>query len=127
MAKEGTVQPASATTVGRFDRCAVIVDKGEEFGAIMILPNDIHTLDSFRRQSKQHVDRLKETGRPEVLTVNGKPALVVQDASAYQAQMEKLQVLESLAESVRQAEGGQVKEARPAIQALLDDLRSKRG
>jgi PHD/YefM family antitoxin component YafN of YafNO toxin-antitoxin module len=48
----------------------------------MILPNDIHTLDSFRRQSKQHVDRLKETGRPEVLTVNGKPALVVQDASA---------------------------------------------
>jgi len=92
----------------------------------MILPNDIHTLDSFRRQAEQHVDRLKESGRPEVLTVDGKPAVVVQDATAYQAQMEKLQVLENLAESVRQAEAGQVKEARPAIQALLDELRSKR-
>ncbi len=92
----------------------------------MILPNDIHTLDSFRRQSKQHVDRLKDSGRPEVLTVNGKPAVIVQDASAYQAQMEKLEVLEALAESVRQAEAGQMKEARPAIRALLDELRPKR-
>jgi len=59
----------------------------------MILPNDIHTLDSFRRQSKQHVDRLKDSGRPEVLTVNGKPAVIVQDASAYQAQMESWRCL----------------------------------
>jgi len=92
----------------------------------MILPTDIHTLDSFRRQSKEHVDRLKDSGRPEVLTVNGKPAVVVQDASAYQAQMEKLQVLEALAESVRQAESGRLKEARPAIRALLDELTAKR-
>jgi PHD/YefM family antitoxin component YafN of YafNO toxin-antitoxin module len=92
----------------------------------MILPSDIHTLDSFRRQSKLHVDRLKESGRPEVLTVNGKAAVVVQDAAAYQAQMEKIEVLEALAESVRQAEAGQVKEARPAIRALVDELRRKR-
>jgi prevent-host-death family protein len=91
----------------------------------MIRPNDIHTLDSFRRQSKHHVDRLKDSGRPEVLTVNGKPAVVIQDAAAYQAQMEKLEVLEALAESVREAEAGKLKEARPAIRALLDELNEK--
>jgi prevent-host-death family protein len=91
----------------------------------MIRPTDIHTLDSFRRASKEHVDRLRGTGKPEVLTVNGKPAVVVQDAAAYQAQMEKLEVLESLAESVRHAEAGKLKEARPAIRALLDELRTK--
>ena len=92
----------------------------------MILPTDIHTLDSFRRQTKRHVDRLKGSGRPEVLTVNGKPAVVVQDARAYQAKMEQLEVLEALAQSVRQAEAGQLKEARPAIRALLDELKAKR-
>ena len=60
----------------------------------MIRPTDIHTLDSFRRKTKQHVDRLQSTGRPEVLTVNGKPSVVVQDAAAYEQQMEKVQVLE---------------------------------
>jgi len=92
----------------------------------MIRPTDIHTLDNFRRQSKQHVDRLHDSGRPEVLTVNGKPAVVVQDAAAYQAQLEKLEVLEALAESVRQAEAGQVKEARSAIRGLLDELGPRR-
>jgi prevent-host-death family protein len=88
----------------------------------MILPTDIHTLDSFRRKSKQHVDRLQATGRPEVLTVNGKPSVVVQDAAAYQQQIEKISVLEALAESVRQIEAGEVHDARKAIHKLLHEL-----
>lgn len=88
----------------------------------MILPTDIHTLDSFRRKSKEHVDRLHSTGRPEVLTVNGKPSVVVQDAAAYEEQAQKLAVLQALAESVRQADSGQVHDARKAVRALLDEL-----
>ena len=49
-----------------------------------IRPEDIHSLSDFQRKTKEHVERLQETGRPEVLTVNGKAALVVQDADAYQ-------------------------------------------
>jgi len=88
----------------------------------MILPTDIHTLDSFRRKSKEHVDRLHSTGRPEVLTVNGRPSVVVQDAAAYQHQVEKLSVLEALAESVRQADAGQVHDARKAVRKLVNEL-----
>lgn len=88
----------------------------------MIRPTDINTLDSFRRKTKQHVERLQTTGRPEVLTVNGRPSVVVQDASAYELQMHKIQVLEALAESVRQANQGKVRDGKKAVRQLLDEL-----
>jgi prevent-host-death family protein len=91
----------------------------------MILPTDIHTLDNFRRRSKEHVDRLHSTGRPEVLTVNGRPAVVVQDAAAYQHQAEKLVVLQALAESVWQADAGDVHDARKAVRKLLNELKPR--
>ena len=49
-----------------------------------IRPEDIHSLTDFQRRTKEHVARLQASGRPELLTVNGKAALVVQDADAYQ-------------------------------------------
>ena len=88
----------------------------------MIRPTDIHTLDNFRRKTRWHVERLQSSGRPEVLTVNGKPSVVVQDAAAYEAEIEKLEVLKALAESVKQADQGAVQDARKAVRKLLDEL-----
>ena len=45
---------------------------------------DISSLTNFHRNSTAHCKRLKKSGRPEVLTVNGKAVLVVQAAAAYQ-------------------------------------------
>ncbi|MFO0832406.1 MAG: type II toxin-antitoxin system Phd/YefM family antitoxin [Phycisphaerales bacterium] len=45
---------------------------------------DIISLTDFQRNAKQHIVRLTRTGKAQVLTVNGKAALVVQDAEAYQ-------------------------------------------
>ena len=89
----------------------------------MILPSDIHTLDSFRRKTREHVERLQSTGRPEVLTIHGEPSLVVQDAAAYQRQQEKIEVLEALTESVQQVESGKVRDAGKAIRKLIDGLK----
>lgn len=64
-----------------------------DFDAIMmrmILPSDIDTLDNFKRRTKQQIRRLRQSGNPTVLTVNGKPAVVVQDSAAYEAQMRRL-------------------------------------
>jgi len=88
----------------------------------MILPTDIHTLDSFRRKSKEHVDRLQSYGRPEVPTVNGKAAVVVQDAAAYQQQIERIEVLEALAESIAQVKAGEVHDARKAVNKLIAEI-----
>jgi len=57
----------------------------------MVHLNDIHPLTSFLRDHKAHIERLRETGRPEVLTVNGKARVVVQDAEAYQRLLELLE------------------------------------
>jgi PHD/YefM family antitoxin component YafN of YafNO toxin-antitoxin module len=91
----------------------------------MIRPTDIHTLDSFRRKTKQHVERLQETGRPEVLTIDGKPSVVVQDAAAYELQMEKVEIIEALAESVKQADAGDLHDARKAVRKLIDELKNR--
>lgn len=50
----------------------------------MIALQDIRSLTDFQRNTKTHLKRLKATGRPEVLTVNGKAELIVQDAAAYE-------------------------------------------
>jgi len=57
----------------------------------MIKPEDIHSLTDFQRNTREHVERLKQTGRPEILTVNGEAQLVVQHAAAYQRMLEELE------------------------------------
>lgn len=50
----------------------------------MINLKDIYPLSDFQRNTRAHVERLKKTGRPEVLTIHGQAELVVQHADAYQ-------------------------------------------
>ena len=50
----------------------------------MIEVTDIKPLTDFLRNAKDHISELKQTKRPEVLTVNGEAAVVVQDAESYQ-------------------------------------------
>lgn len=52
--------------------------------AAMVQLSDIHPVTDFTRKAKQYIQRLQQTGRPEVLTVNGQAAIVVQSADAYQ-------------------------------------------
>lgn len=59
----------------------------------MIRPEDIGSLTDFSRNTKAHLKRLKRTGRPELLTVNGKAEVIVQSASAYQRMATSLEKL----------------------------------
>jgi len=70
-----------------------------------------HPLTDFLRNHKTHVERLKETGTPELLTVNGRVELVVQDAGSYQALLDRLHRLETVAairEGMASAERGEL-------------------
>jgi len=60
----------------------------------MIRPEDIGSLTDFSRNTKAHLKRLRQTGRPELLTVNGRAEVVVQNASAYQRLIELLEKFE---------------------------------
>ncbi|MCE2718459.1 MAG: type II toxin-antitoxin system Phd/YefM family antitoxin [Dolichospermum sp.] len=64
--------------------------------------SDIHPLSEFQRGAKMFLDKLKETKSPIVLIVNGKAAAVVQDAESYQTLIDRLELLESVA-NIRQS------------------------
>ena len=88
--------------------------------------DDIRSLSDFQRNAKEHIERLKETGRPEVLTVNGTAAVVVQDAQSYQKLMELLEraeAIEGIRRGLEDANEGRTKPAREAF----DGIRKKHG
>ncbi|MDX1395590.1 MAG: prevent-host-death protein [Gemmatimonadota bacterium] len=57
----------------------------------MIHLRNIYSLSDFQRNTREHVRRLKRTRLPEVLTINGRAELVVQDAASYQALLDTRQ------------------------------------
>lgn len=54
----------------------------------MKLARDIMSLSTFKRDSNKVMRQMKKTKEPVVLTVNGKAAVVVQDAQSYQRLLE---------------------------------------
>ena len=62
---------------------------------------DIHSLPDFKRHTSDLVAQLHETKRPIVLTVNGRPTIVVQEAEAYQQLLDRLAELENSKPSVK--------------------------
>ena len=80
----------------------------------MVHLEDIHSLTDFQRNTKEHIQRLKETGRPEVLTVNGKAEIVVQDAASYQKLLELIDRTEAIEGIQKGLESMQRGEGKPA-------------
>ncbi len=56
---------------------------------------DIHSLTDFKRRTSALVEQLETTKRPIVLTINGRAAVVVQEAKAYQELLDRLAELEN--------------------------------
>jgi hypothetical protein len=62
----------------------------------MLNTRQIHSLTDFLRNHKAYVARLKETKTPEILTVNGRAEIVIQDAESYQNLLDRLHHMETL-------------------------------
>ena len=62
----------------------------------MINVKDILSLTSFKRNTNKFTKRLKRTGRPIVLTVNGQAELVIQDAVSYQKMLDIIDRAEAI-------------------------------
>lgn len=59
----------------------------------------VYSLTDFLRSHRRHIARLGETHKPAVLTVKGKPAVVIQDADGYQDLIDRLQRAEGKGDS----------------------------
>lgn len=93
----------------------------------MVHLTDIHPLTGFLRDHKAHLERLAATGRPEVLTVNGKARVVVQDAEAYQKMLEAIDAVET--ERIVRERLAALDRSEPGVPAeqVLADVRNRLG
>jgi len=90
----------------------------------MIHLDEIQSLTDFQRDAKSQIQRMKRTGRPQVLTVNGRAEIVVQDTRSYQKFLDIIEQAEAVAgiraglETMKKGQGN------PARQ-VLDRIRKK--
>jgi prevent-host-death family protein len=88
------------------------------------LESGIDSLTNFKRRTAEYLRQLHATGSPMVLTVNGKPEVVVQDAAAYQrlvemaAKADREEAVAAIREGLADLEAGRVKPAGKALKAL---------
>jgi hypothetical protein len=86
----------------------------------MINLRDIRSLTDFQRNTRAHLRRLKQTRRPEILTVNGKAELIVQDAEAFE---ETLDSIRGIQRGLEELKAGQGEPAR----RVLERIRARHG
>jgi len=90
----------------------------------MLKLDDIYSLTDFQRNTREHVQRLRECGRPSVLTVNGRAEVVVQDAASYQALVDRIERAEAILAIQEGIESAARGEGRPARE-MFEDIRKR--
>jgi prevent-host-death family protein len=88
------------------------------------ITQDIQPLTTFRNNSAEFIQQLKDTKRPIILTVNGKPEAVLQDPAEYQRLLNMAAAADAR-EGIRQGLADVAAgRTRPAKEAF-DELRAK--
>ena len=76
------------------------------------ITQDIQSLSHFKRNTPDLVQQMRETGRPLVLTVNGKAELVVHDALSYQKLLalgDRLEAIEGVRAGLADVDAGRTR------------------
>ena len=87
----------------------------------MVDLSDIQSFTEFQRTARDSIKRLKKTGRPAVLTINGQAEVAVQDAKSYQrllARVEEADRLLALRRSIAEYRAGQFRDIDDALDTL---------
>lgn len=88
----------------------------------MFHSSDIHTVTDFSRKPAEHIKRLNASKCPELLTVNGKAAVVIQDAESY----ERMAALAEYAESIQSIRRSLSEEGRP-LESFTQEFEARHG
>jgi len=80
---------------GRDDESGIKEKFDSRRGNTMLDLRQVFSVTDFLRNHKELIARVTENRKPVVLTVKGKPALVIQDADSYQELMDRLERAES--------------------------------
>lgn len=83
-------------------------------------------MSDFKRNSREFLERMRETGNPVVLTINGKAEVVVQDAASYQRLLnyiDDMEALEGIKRGLADVEAGRV----TPVEKFEKDFRKRHG
>jgi len=84
-------------------------------------PENADTLNNFTTNPIPFLEKLRQSGEPLLLTVNGQAEVVVQDAVSYQRFLDSLNHLETLAavkEGLQDVAAGRTRPMREALKEL---------
>lgn len=75
------------------------------------LTEDVKTVSELKKNLRAVLDQIKETGRPIVVTVNGKPDAVLIDVETYEHKLKALNLVGLLAEGEEDIRQGRTRSA----------------
>ena len=81
---------------------------------------DIRSVTDLKRHTREILDHVHQSGRPLVLTVNGRADSVLIDAKVYEKQLKAMNLARLLSEGEAQIATGQTRSAR----AFLDEFKN---
>ena len=87
------------------------------------LTEDIKTVSELKKNLRAVLDQIRETSRPVVVTVNGKPDAVLIDVKTYESKLKALNLLALLGEAEEDVRRGRT---RPAAKFLREWRRAKK-
>ena len=91
----------------------------------MARTTDITNVTQHRRNLRDHLKRVRETGRPLFITTNGETDAVVLSPEAYDTMADKAELAESLAmldRSMDDIAEGRTQSAKSALKNIADEL-----
>jgi prevent-host-death family protein len=92
----------------------------------MYTTSDIYSVSDFNRKPSEHIKRMQATKKPEVLTVNGKAAVVMVDPESYDRLIKQAELLETIEKVNAAAAAFDRGEGRP-VEEFFAEFEKKHG
>lgn len=84
------------------------------------LAEDIRSVTDLKRHTREILDQIHQTGRPVILTVNGRADSVILDAAVYERHLQAANLARLLAPSEAEVAAGKTRSARDFLNEFKD-------
>lgn len=86
----------------------------------MSLAEDIRSVTDLKRHTREILDHVHQTGRPLILTVNGRADSVLIDAAVYEKQLQAANLARLLAPAEAEVTAGQTRSAKDFLKEFTN-------
>jgi prevent-host-death family protein len=91
----------------------------------MKIKEDIKPISYLKSRSAELIAQLNETHRPVIITQNGEPKAVIQDAESYEKMVNSLNLMKILAHSEKDIQEGKTIKQETLFKQIKDELLKK--